>query len=175
MTKQEQIEEILEVIKHCGDYTNRDCAECDYRLYGECKNKKQCEAEALYNEGYRKVPFGATVLAPEERNDEIREMHEILEGRDELIAKVGIISRENYDLKAENKQLKTECALLDNELRIARQDTIDVLNKLKDYVNQLACDEYGDSACDTNYITIDIDKYEQDIDEMIEELTKCRR
>lgn len=79
------------------------------------------------------------------------------------------------DLKAENKQLKTECALLDDELRIARQDTIDVLNKLKDYVNQLACDEYGDSACDTNYITIDIDKYEQDIDEMIEELTKCQK
>ena len=175
MTKQEQVKEILEVIKHCGDYTNRDCAECDYRLYGECKNQKQCEAEALYNEGYRKVPFGATVLALEERNDEIREMHEILEGRDELMAKVGILGRENYDLKAENKQLKTECALLDNELRIARQDTIDVLNKLKDYVNQLACDEYGDSACDTNYITIDIDKYEQDIDEMIEELTKCRR
>ena len=137
MTKQEQIKEILEVIKHCGDYTNRDCAECDYRLYGECKNQKQCEAEALYNEGYRKVPFGATVLAPEERNDEIREMHEILEGRDELIAKVGILGRGNYDLKAENKQLKTECALLDDELRIARQDTIDVLNKLKakSYVN----------------------------------------
>src|SRR5574344_2094299 len=131
MTKQEQVKEILEVIKHCGDYTNRDCAECDYRLYGECKNQKQCEAEALYNEGYRKVPFGATVLAPEERNDEIREMHEILEGRDELIAKVGILGRENYDLKAENKQLKTECALLDDELRIARQDTIDVLNELK--------------------------------------------
>lgn len=35
------------------------------------------------------------------------------------------------DLKAENKQLKTECALLDDELRIARQETIDVLNKLK--------------------------------------------
>lgn len=134
MTKQEQVKEILEVIKHCGDYTNRDCAECDYRLYGECKNQKQCEAEALYNEGYRKVPFGATVLAPEERNDEIREMHEILEGRDELIAKVGILGRENYDLKAENRQLKTECALLDDELRIARQDTIDVLNKLKEKI-----------------------------------------
>lgn len=134
MTKQEQVKEILEVIKHCGDYTKRDCAECDYRLYGECKNQKQCEAEALYNEGYRKVPFGATVLAPEERNDEIREMHEILEGRDELIAKVGILGRENYDLKAENRQLKTECALLDDELRIARQDTIDVLNKLKEKI-----------------------------------------
>lgn len=39
------------------------------------------------------------------------------------------------DLKAENKQLKTECALLDNELRIARQDTIDVLNKVKEKLN----------------------------------------
>lgn len=40
--------------------------------------------------------------------------------------------REIDDLKAENKQLKTECALLDDELRIARQDTVDVLNKLKE-------------------------------------------
>lgn len=52
MTKQERVKEILEVIKHCGDYTDRDCAECDYRLYGHCHNQKQCEAEALYNAGY---------------------------------------------------------------------------------------------------------------------------
>ena len=167
MTKQEQVKEILEVIKHCGDYTNRDCAECDYRLYGECKNQKQCEAEALYNEGYRKVPFGATVLAPEERNDEIREMHEILEGRDELIAKVGILGRENYDLKAENKQLKTECALLDDELRIARQETIDVLNKLK--TKAFDKDAFNGWAGSTFVVLV------RDIDKMIEELTKCRR
>lgn len=66
MTKQEQVKEILEVIKHCGDYTNRDCAECDYRLYGECKNKKQCEAEALYNAGYRKIQDGTVVLTNKE-------------------------------------------------------------------------------------------------------------
>lgn len=167
MTKQEQVKEILEVIKHCGDYTNRDCAECDYRLYGECKNQKQCEAEALYNEGYRKVPFGATVLAPEERNDEIREMHEILEGRDELITKVGILGRENYDLKAENRQLKTECALLDDELRIARQDTIDVLNELK--TKAFDKDAFNGWAGSTFVVLV------RDIDKMIEELTKCRR
>ena len=167
MTKQEQIKEILEVIKHCGDYTNRDCAECDYRLYGECKNQKQCEAEALYNEGYRKVPFGATVLAPEERNDEIREMHEILEGRDELIAKVGILGRENYDLKAENRQLKTECALLDDELRISRQDTINVLNELK--TKAFDKDAFNGWAGSTFVVLV------RDIDEMIKELTKCRR
>ena len=167
MTKQEQVKEILEVIKHCGDYTNRDCAECDYRLYGECKNQKQCEAEALYNKGYRKVPFGATVLAPEERNDEIREMHEILEGRDELIAKVGILGRKNYDLKAENKQLKTECVLLDDELRIARQETINVLNELK--TKAFDKDAFNGWAGSTFVVLV------RDIDEMIEELTKCRR
>lgn len=43
--------------------------------------------------------------------------------------------REIDDLKAENRQLKTECALLDDELRIARQDTIDVLNKVKEKLN----------------------------------------
>lgn len=43
--------------------------------------------------------------------------------------------RKINDLKAENKQLKTECALLDDELRIARQDTIDVLNKVKEKLN----------------------------------------
>lgn len=165
MTKQEQVKEILEVIKHCGDYTNRDCAECDYRLYGECKNQKQCEAEALYNEGYRKVPFGATVLAPEERNDEIREMHEILEGRDELIAKVGILGRENYDLKAENRQLKTECALLDDELRIARQDIIDVLNKLKTQTHNYY--PSIDSYCVSQHVVL-----VNDIDKLLEEYEK---
>mgnify|MGYP003415429187 FL=1 len=39
--------------------------------------------------------------------------------------------REIDALREENKQLKTECALLDDELRIARQETINVLNKLK--------------------------------------------
>ena len=85
-------------------------------------------------------------------------------------------------LKAENEELTKVVSskvydLIDNAKEIAdareaweKQAKIDVLNKLKDYINQLACDEYGDSACDTNYITIDIDKYEQDIDEMIEEI-----
>lgn len=81
-------------------------------------------------------------------------------------------------LKAENEELRNEkwdaqddldCYYDEMPTKI-KQAKIDVLNKLKDYVNQLACDEYGDSACDTNYVTIDIDKYEQDIDEMIAEV-----
>mgnify|MGYP003540753437 CR=1 FL=1 len=64
-------------------------------------------------------------------------------------------------LKAENKQLKTECALLDDELRIARQETIDVLNELKTKLFTI----FGKTICsdlDTEDIT-DI------IDELLEE------
>lgn len=66
--------------------------------------------------------------------------------------------KERNGLKAENRQLKTECALLDDELRIARQDTIDVLNKLKtkSYVNNY-CRE-----------VVEVEK----IDELIKELVK---
>ena len=80
MTKQEQVKEILEVIKHCGDYTKRDCAECDYRLYGECKNQKQCEAEALYNEGYRKIREKDETLEAE-----IKHLNTIVERLGELL------------------------------------------------------------------------------------------
>ena len=82
MTKQEQVKEILEVIKHCGDYTNRDCAECDYRLYGECKNQKQCEAEALYNAGYRKIKEKDETL-----EKQIKHLNTIVENLDELLGK----------------------------------------------------------------------------------------
>ena len=60
-------------------------------------------------------------------------------------------------LKAENKQLKTECALLDDELRIARQDTIDVLNKVKEKLNNTP---YGWTY--TTYIDELLKEYEND-------------
>ena len=75
--------------------------------------------------------------------------------------------REIDDLKAENKQLKTECALLDDELRIARQDTIDVLNELK--TKAFDKDAFNGWAGSTFVVLV------RDIDKMIEELTKCRR
>lgn len=70
-------------------------------------------------------------------------------------------------LKAENKQLKTECALLDDELRIARQETIDVLNKLK--TKAFDKDAFNGWAGSTFVVLV------RDIDKMIEELTKCQK
>lgn len=71
------------------------------------------------------------------------------------------------DFEAENKQLKTECALLDDELRVARQETINVLNELK--TKAFDKDAFNGWAGSTFVVLV------RDIDEMIEELTKCRR
>lgn len=62
------------------------------------------------------------------------------------------------ELTKEIKQLKTECTLLDDELRNARQETINVLNELKakSYVNEY-CRE-----------VVEVEK----IDELIKELIK---
>lgn len=68
------------------------------------------------------------------------------------------------DLKAENKQLKTECALLDDELRIARQETIDVLNKLK--TKAFDKDAFNGWAGSTFVVLV------RDIDKMIEDYVK---
>lgn len=69
------------------------------------------------------------------------------------------------DLKAENNQLKTECALLDDELRIARQGTIDVLNELK--TKAFDKDAFNGWAGSTFVVLV------RDIDKMIDELTNC--
>ena len=66
----------------------------------------------------------------------------------------GLIIKQEKEIK----QLKTECTLLDDELRNAKQETINVLNKLKEktYVNDY-CRE-----------VVEVEK----IDELIEELIK---
>ena len=72
--------------------------------------------------------------------------------------------REIDDLKAENKQLKTECALLDDELRIARQETINVLNELK--TKAFDKDAFNGWAGSTFVVLV------RDIDKMIEDYVK---
>lgn len=150
MTKQEQVKEILEVIKHCGDYTNRDCAECDYRLYGECKNQKQCEAEALYNAGYRKAQDVGEYKNRFEISDKVltetrAKLAKAEHDRDRYKAEIERLKaqqREIDRLKAENEELTKVVSskvydLIDNAKEIAdareaweKQAKIDVLNEL---------------------------------------------
>lgn len=71
--------------------------------------------------------------------------------------------REIDELKAENRQLKNVCALLGDELRIARQDTINVLNKLKSKCHNYypSIDHY---CCSVKAVNL------SDIDELIKEV-----
>lgn len=79
------------------------------------------------------------------------------------------VQEEEIDaLKAENKQLKTECTLLDDELRNARQDTINVLNELKGNIKN-AIDTYYNSQGGSYYSSEDVIN---DIDKMMKELVK---
>ena len=70
------------------------------------------------------------------------------------LAALALIKKQEKEIN----QLKTECTLLDDELRNARQETINVLNELKakSYVNEY-CRE-----------VVEVEK----IDELIEELIK---
>ena len=92
-TKQEQIEEMRKEIEN--GFRKADCRQpYTNEPYPYFETQKTAIAKALYDAGYRKVPDWAVVITPEERDD--------------LIARVGNLGRENYDLKTENEKLKAK-------------------------------------------------------------------
>lgn len=123
MTKQEQIEEMSKIVDE---------------MYNVYTTTADDIADGLYNAGYRKVDdFEECRKCPAwSGTDCVRNPY--TEGC--LDDKVNL-KNEIKRLEKENKQLKTECALLDDELRIARQDTIDALNKVKERAVGLAAIE----------------------------------
>lgn len=157
MTKQEQIEEMAKII--CGRVKDDICI-IDRTSCDSCCNWAR-QAEKIYNAGYRKIDdFEECRKCPAwSGTDCVRNPY--TEGC--LDDKVNL-KNEIKRLEKENKQLKTECALLDDELRIARQDTINVLNELK--TKAFDKDAFNGWAGSTFVVLV------RDIDKMIEELTK---
>lgn len=67
MDKEKMIKEmILDVPQKIVAYDGNPVGQ---HLYGE---QRQQIAEMLYDKGYRKVPFGAVILTPEERDEEMK-------------------------------------------------------------------------------------------------------
>ena len=91
-----QIEEMAMSIAECNGTTCDNCA---------LKCKAYITCEILYDKDYRKVPDGAIILTPEERDEEVKETNKILSERDELKA-------ENAELKSKIEELKLKCAAL---------------------------------------------------------------
>lgn len=159
-TKKEQVKEILEVIKHCGDYTGRDCAECDYRLYGHCNNQKQCEAEALYNAGYRKIDeFEKCRKCPAwSGTDCTRNPYTegCLDDKVNLKNEIKRLEKENEQLKAK-LEARLTCDFVKARQNYAMQD---FAGKLKDKLFSV----FGKTICS------DLDT--EDITDIIDELLK---
>lgn len=91
MNKKQQIEEIRHILENYIDYIKDECDKC---VTACSRYNVTCMAYALYNAGYRKVPYGAVVLTPEEGDDEMKATNDILAERDVL--------------KAENKRLSAK-------------------------------------------------------------------
>ena len=83
-------------------------------------------------------------------------------------------------LKAEFKQLETNAEILARGVRDLnhenyeltekiKQAQIDVLNKVKNYIDDKIENDYGDMSDSVNYLTIDIDDFDDFIDELIRE------
>lgn len=84
-------------------------------------------------------------------------------------------------LKAELKQLETNAEILARGVRDLnhenyeltekiKQAQIDVLNKVKNYIDGKIENDYGDMSDSVNYLTIDIDDFDDFIDELIREV-----
>lgn len=80
------------------------------------------------------------------------------------LAALALIKKQEKEIK----QLKTECTLLDGELRNARQETINVLNALKENIKG-AIDTYYNKDGGGYYLAEDVIN---DIDDFIKELIK---
>ena len=159
MTRQEQIEEmaVIGCVRNPQAHTAEECAKCDFKQ-GKCNAYRH--AEKLYDAGYRKVD---DFEAEDERLREV--IRQLNTDYNRAWERLKSDCREIGELKAENKQLKTECALLDDELRIARQDTVNVLNELKGNIKN-AIDTYYNSQGGGYYLAEDVIN---DIDELLKE------
>lgn len=169
MNKEQQIEEIKRVL---------------ISVYGRIRtggedflNNRQ--AEALYNAGYRKVPYGAV--------DEITRYNSVEAELQELNIKY---YNEAKDLRRELAKAKAENERLTERLKqvLLSIDTVKEMNtiargiideyqekavkefaeKLKEYINNKVMADFDDSES-VEYYTINLDEFENEIDELLKE------
>ena len=74
---------------------------------------------------------------------------------------------ENENLKILNNKFR-EC--IDYLKAEVKQAQIDVLNRVMTYINNKIENDYGDMSDSVNYLTIDIDDFDDFIDELIKEV-----
>ena len=114
-----------------------------YKVYELC-------ADELIKRGYGDVSEYKAEI--ERLKDEFKQ----LETNAEILARgVRDLNHENYELTEKIKQAQ-----------------IDVLNKVKNYIDDKIENDYGDMSDSVNYLTIDIDDFDDFIDGLIREVER---
>lgn len=130
--KEQQIEEIEQFIY---DYVDSKQTEkvylCSSRVNELAKPfvHNKGVANALYNAGYRKVPDGAVVLTPEERDEELKACNE---KQAELEANIEILKIQNKNLGIAFDRLEAENERLTERLKqvLLSIDTVKEMNAM---------------------------------------------
>lgn len=176
MNKEEQIKEIEQFIY---DYVDSKQTEKVY-LFSSRVNElakpfvhNKGIAEALYNAGYRKVPDGAVILTPEERDEELKACNE---KQAELEAKIEILKIQNNNLEIAFDRLNARSERFESNMKsvleIEKRNAVEEFaKKVKEYINNKVIADFDDSES-VQYYTIDLDEFECEIDEILKELTE---
>lgn len=130
-------------------------------------------AEALYNAGYRKVPDGAVILTPEERDEELKACNE---KQAELEAKIEILKIQNNNLEIAFDRLNARSERFESNMKsvleIEKRNAVEEFaKKVKEYINNKVIADFDDSES-VQYYTIDLDEFECEIDEILKEFTE---
>lgn len=168
MNKEEQIREMLLAIPQ--KIVAYDMNPKGQHLYGE---QRQQIAETLYNAGYRKVPNGAVILMPKERDEELKACNE---KQAELEAEIEILKIQNNNLEIAFDRLNARSERFESNMKsvleIEKRNAVEEFaKKLKEYINNKVIADFDDSES-VQYYTIDLDEFECEIDEILKELTE---
>ena len=116
-------------------------------------------ANAIYNAGYRKVPNGAVILTPEERDEELKACNE---KQAELEAEIEILKIQNKNLEIAFDRLEARSELFESNMKSVLE--IEKKNAVKEFAEKLKAkafdkDMFNDWAGATYVVLVrEIDK-----------------
>lgn len=157
MNKDEQIKEICKLI--CAT-----CAQFDGCAIN-CKAHKNT-AETLYNAGYRKVPDGAVILTPEERDEELKACNE---KQAELEAEIEILKIQNKNLEIAFDRLEARSELFESNMKSVLE--IEKRNAVKEFAERIKAKSFNKNAFD-DFVGATYVVLVAKIDELLKEFTE---
>lgn len=123
-------------------------------------------AKALYNAGYRKVPDGAVILTPEERDEELKACNE---KQAKLEAEIEILKIQNKNLEIAFDRLEARSELFESNMKSVLE--IEKRKAVEEFAEKLKRkafnkDMFNDWAGATYVVLV------RDIDELLKEFTE---